>query len=144
MRLLCSDKHTNVWRHCFVGRQVECEPFRTACQTDTQSFTVLHLFAPGGADKIARLAEFARIAAKAGAPAVVLDSRKIAPSPPSLHCPRPGASAALAWTAESPTEITHLEEVAWGAKWLNGAIRHRHSDSPSAAPEACGRSTIIW
>lgn len=67
MRLLCSDKHTNVWRHCFVGRRVECKLFRTACQTDTPSFTVLHLFAPGGAGKIARLAEFARLAAEAGA-----------------------------------------------------------------------------
>lgn len=72
MRLLCSDKHTNVWRHCFVGRQVKCELFRTACQTETPSFTVLHLFAPGGAGKTALLAEFARIAAEAGVPAVML------------------------------------------------------------------------
>ena len=35
--------------------------------------------------------------------------------------------------AESPTGITHLVDVAWCAKWLNGAIRYRHSDSPTAA-----------
>jgi hypothetical protein len=44
---------------------------------------------------------------------------------------RPGLPA-----AESPrgiTGITHVVDVDWLVRWLNGAIRHRQSDAPTAA-----------
>jgi hypothetical protein len=73
-------------RRRFVGRHAELELFRTALVASEPPFVALHLYGPGGMGKTTLLAEYARIAAEAGALAVRLDGRELDPSPPGfLH-----------------------------------------------------------
>ena len=68
----------------FVGRLGERELFRAALTADAAPFAVLHIHGPGGVGKTALLAEYAHLAAEAGAPAVRLDGRDLDPSPPGF------------------------------------------------------------
>jgi hypothetical protein len=68
-------------RRWFVGREPERATFRAALVAPDLPFYVLAVHGPGGVGKSNLLAEFARIAADAGADAYLIDARNVEPSP---------------------------------------------------------------
>jgi hypothetical protein len=89
----------------FVGRSAEVELFRAALSRDGADFAVLHIYGPGGMGKTTLLREFARLAAEAGRPAVLLDGRNLDPSPA-------GFLGALGAALGLPPELPPQEDLA--------------------------------
>ena len=82
--LRLADRLAAAGRRQFVGRRAELELLCSALLASEPPFAVLHLYGPGGVGKTALLAEYARLAADAGVPALRLDGRDLDPSPPGF------------------------------------------------------------
>jgi hypothetical protein len=76
-----SDRLAEARRRRFAGRMAELELFRSALREPDRPFAVLHIYGPGGVGKTALLNEYARVAAEAGWPVILLDGRNVEPSP---------------------------------------------------------------
>ncbi len=76
-----SGQLTATRRRFFTGRHAELELFRQALLAEEPSFTVLHIFGPGGVGKTTLLQAYAQIAAQKGCAVFHLDARDIDPSP---------------------------------------------------------------
>ena len=79
-----ADRLTAVRRGRFVGREAELDLFRSALLAAEPPFAVLHVYGPGGVGKSTLLREYARLAAEAGRPVILLD-RDVEPSPPGFE-----------------------------------------------------------
>ncbi|HEX9923526.1 MAG TPA: AAA family ATPase [Anaerolineae bacterium] len=78
-----ADRLTAIRRGRFVGREAELDLFRSALLAAEPPFAVLHVYGLGGVGKSTLLREYARLAAEAGRPVILLD-RDVEPSPPGF------------------------------------------------------------
>ncbi|MCB0210736.1 MAG: ATP-binding protein [Anaerolineae bacterium] len=78
-----ADRLIAVRRERFVGREAELELFRSGLLAVEPPFAVLHIYGPGGVGKSTLLREYARMAAEADRPVILID-RDVEPSPPGF------------------------------------------------------------
>src|SRR4051812_18886019 len=77
MSMRLADRLRAARRRRFVGREGECDTFRSALASDELPFLVLHVYGPGGVGKTTLLKEFAAVCAEMDIPALYIDARNI-------------------------------------------------------------------
>jgi len=79
-----SDRLNSARRERFIGRAAELALFEHALGAAELPFCVLYVYGPGGVGKTSLLAEFAHLAERAHAQAVMLDGRNLEATPESF------------------------------------------------------------
>jgi DNA-binding SARP family transcriptional activator len=95
-------------RRSFVGRGGELALFAAALAEPEPPFVVLHLYGPGGVGKSTLVGEFARRAAEAQVPVLLIDGRNIQPTPDGFASGLREASGAADPLAGLPERVVLL------------------------------------
>lgn len=120
-----ADRLSAAGRTRFVGRKTELELFHSVISAAEPSFSVLHVYGPGGIGKTTLVREWARIAREAGRPVVRLDMRNLEPAP-DIFLAALGqalgdggaASPTAVWPARGVLILDTYEAVAALDPWL--------------------------